>query len=72
MPGNADRGSTCVIDIGDLMFLIRHLFILPPVAPDCMEEANIEGDEAGVVDIGDLAALIDYLFIGNTPLAECQ
>ena len=58
------------VDLGDLTKLIDYLFI-SFTPPDCLEEANIDGDLGGLVDIDDLTKLIDYLFISFTPPAEC-
>ena len=59
------------INVGDLTYLVCHLFCPPGCpgypgncpAPPCMEEANVDASiPPPGVNVGDLAYLVDYLF----------
>jgi PKD repeat protein len=48
-------------NVGDLSYLVSHLFDQPPgPAPPCFEEGDIDG--SGSINVGDLSYLVSYLF----------
>jgi hypothetical protein len=59
--GNPTGGinGDCVIDVGDIIFLIEYLYKSAP-PPDPLERGDANCD--GVVDISDVIYLINYLF----------
>ncbi len=69
--GNVDCDSAGAVDIGDLVYLVEHLFISFP-SLCCVDEANCDNDPARSIDIGDLTSLVDHLFITFTPMPDCN
>jgi hypothetical protein len=66
----AERGdcnADCVIDVGDLVFLLNYLYKGGP-APVPLEIADLNCD--GMVELGDPIVLIHYLYLGQE-LPEC-
>lgn len=73
MRGNIDSSPDDDINISDLLYLVEYIFIPGSPAPECFEEANIDGVGPEVPDISDLLHLVDYLFIlDSPPPADCQ
>jgi hypothetical protein len=68
--GNVNCDYRDMVTIGDVSFLIDHLFISGIRLPN-KEEANINGDSLGIIDIADVSLLIDHLFISLAPLPYC-
>lgn len=64
--GNIDGDPLGSVDIGDLTFLVDHLFITFTPLPN-PGAANLDCDSEGSIDIGDLTVLVDHLFITFTP-----
>ena len=75
--GNVDYDSGDGIDISDLVYLVDYMFSGGP-APECWEEANIDGsgpagaeDGSADIDISDLVYLVDYMFSGGPEPPAC-
>lgn len=64
-----DTNSDQSVDISDLVRLTSYMFQDGP-APDCMDEADINGNAAGP-DISDLVYLVNYMFSGGPPPPAC-
>ncbi|HUV30278.1 MAG TPA: dockerin type I repeat-containing protein [Acidobacteriota bacterium] len=54
-----------LVDVGDLTYLIRYLFISGPDPVPVAQAGDF--DCLGDVDVGDLTAMIRYLFVDGTP-----
>ena len=63
-PGVGDCNADCMVDVGDVVYLIDYLFRdgNPPFPVD-VGDANCDG----FVDLGDLVFLINYLYKGGPP-----
>ncbi len=59
-----DVNGSCVINIGDVVYLINYLFKGGP-EPCPLDAGDVNGD--CIVDIGDVVYLINYLFKGGPP-----
>ena len=57
-------------DIADLIYLVTFMFQDGP-EPGCMEQADINGDDAPMPDISDLIYLVTYMFQNGPPLPTC-
>lgn len=60
VPGDADHNG--VVTIGDVTFIIAHIFTGGP-APVCINEADADGN--GTLTIGDVTYLIQHIFAGG-------
>ncbi len=63
-----DASGDMYVDIGDVVFLIEHIFHEGP-APGSFQIADLNHDD--VLDIGDIMTLIDFIFRSGPPL-NCQ
>ncbi|UCB51542.1 MAG: dockerin type I repeat-containing protein [Candidatus Zixiibacteriota bacterium] len=64
-PDTGDCNADCVVDIGDLVYLINYLFRDGPT-PNPLQTGDVNCD--GIVDLGDAVFLIGYLYKGaNAP-----
>ena len=67
--GNIDCDPGNQTSLGDLTFMIDHLFVsMGPLC--CPEAANLDAYPG--VSLGDLTKLIDHLFVSMSPLGSCQ
>ena len=66
---NGIGGDTA--SIGDVSWLIDHLFISLAPLPACVEEANVDSSNA-LINLADVIALIDHLFISRGTLPDCR
>jgi len=69
MRGDIDQGDPSC-NVADLTFLVNYLFGGGPV-PECMHEANVNGDPLVAINIADLTYLVDYLFNGGPEPYAC-
>ncbi|MGB2980097.1 MAG: FlgD immunoglobulin-like domain containing protein [Candidatus Zixiibacteriota bacterium] len=59
-----DVNQDCVVDIGDVVFLISYLFRGGP-PPDPLVIGDVNRDD--VIDVGDVVYLVSYLYKGGPP-----
>ncbi|MDX9856916.1 MAG: M20/M25/M40 family metallo-hydrolase [candidate division Zixibacteria bacterium] len=69
--GNTDNDTEGTVDLGDLMYLVNHIF-LGGAAPVCPAAANVNGDSECGVDLSDLIYLVNFLFLGGPEPAACN
>lgn len=69
MRGNVDNDQAGLVDISDLVYLVKYQFQKGP-EPSCMESADVNGD--GLVDIEDLVYFANYQLRGEAAPVECN
>ncbi len=58
-------------NIGDLVYLINHMFAVGP-APPCAAAADVEGDSEGAgIDLSNLVYLVRFMFAGGPAPVPC-
>jgi len=68
--GNVNCDAIGKIDILDVTRLIDYLYITNnPLC--CLDEANIDGDQALNIDLVDVVRLIEYIYGSHRPTAPC-
>ncbi len=74
MRGNVDSRSAGddEMNVGDVTFLASYIWSNGAV-PQCLEEANIDGDikDFGPIDVDDLAYLVDHIWRGGPSPPAC-
>ena len=68
--GNANCDPDEIVDITDITYLIRYLFI-DPFELCCFEEADVNIGGEHSPDISDIVYLIDHLYVSHVPLLPC-
>ena len=69
--GNSNCDEQQSVDIADITYIIRYLFIeFGQWELCCQEEADANGN-GGEPDIADIVRLIDYLYYSGRPLEIC-
>ncbi len=66
--GDADHSMA--LNVGDLSYLVDHLFGHPPgPAPPCTEEGDVDG--SGAINVADVTYLVEYLFFDGPAPPPC-